>query len=162
MSNAALLEIYEGESSQADDDQTPDWRWRALAGNGEVVSQGEGHTSARDALRAAKGVLPGIPVFKVVDGERVPIGVHATDRYSEIKSMLGIPDSEPIFILRAQDIVSVDVLNEYAWAVYDHRVDAKDEIVDRKTDTFLAEIDAERERFKQWQDENPDRVKIPD
>ena len=33
------------------------WRWRAIAGNGEIVSEGESHTRAEDAARAARGVL---------------------------------------------------------------------------------------------------------
>jgi uncharacterized protein YegP (UPF0339 family) len=33
------------------------WRWRAVAGNGEIVSEGEAHTRPEDAARAARGVL---------------------------------------------------------------------------------------------------------
>lgn len=38
------VEIYEDEGGE--------WRWRVKAANGEVVAQGEGHTSAHDAERA--------------------------------------------------------------------------------------------------------------
>lgn len=34
----------------------PEWRWRLYARNGEIVAQGEGFTSARDARRAVAAV----------------------------------------------------------------------------------------------------------
>lgn len=50
--NVKYVEIYHDESNS---DQP--WRWRAIAGNGEEVSQGESHGSASDAMRAAQGVF---------------------------------------------------------------------------------------------------------
>jgi uncharacterized protein YegP (UPF0339 family) len=38
-------------------DKANQWRWAAVAGNGEIVSEGESHTSERDAARAAQGVF---------------------------------------------------------------------------------------------------------
>ena len=38
-------------------DQAEQFRWRAVAGNGEVVSEGEAHTREHDAARAAMGVF---------------------------------------------------------------------------------------------------------
>ena len=38
-------------------DTADQWRWRAVAGNGEIVSEGEAHTRAADAARAAQGVF---------------------------------------------------------------------------------------------------------
>lgn len=38
------------------EDVTGKWRWRLIAGNGEIVAQGEQHGSAHDAIRAAEGV----------------------------------------------------------------------------------------------------------
>lgn len=49
------------------------WHWRAKSNNGEIVSQGEGHGSMNDALRAASGVHPGVQVFQMVDGKKVPV-----------------------------------------------------------------------------------------
>jgi uncharacterized protein YegP (UPF0339 family) len=34
-----------------------EFRWRAVAGNGEIVSEGESHPRSEDASRAAKGVF---------------------------------------------------------------------------------------------------------
>jgi uncharacterized protein YegP (UPF0339 family) len=33
------------------------WRWHGVAGNGEIVAEGESHTRAEDAARAARGVF---------------------------------------------------------------------------------------------------------
>jgi uncharacterized protein YegP (UPF0339 family) len=38
-------------------DSAEQWRWRAVAGNGEIVSEGEAHTREGDAHRAAHGVF---------------------------------------------------------------------------------------------------------
>lgn len=152
MTTADFIEIFEGESSKADDDGTPDWHWRAKSDNGETVFSGEGHTSSRDAIRAATGAVPGLPVFKVMpDGEKVPAGVHA-NRDSEIKSILGIPDSEPIFILRAQDKLAIHVIQEYAAMADEVGIPA----------TFVEDVEDDVMAFTMWQKENPDRVKYPD
>lgn len=44
-------------------DAEGEFRWAAIAGNGEIVAQGESHTRREDALRAAVGAL----------GEEVPV-----------------------------------------------------------------------------------------
>lgn len=38
-------------------DTEGEFRWAGIAGNGEIVAQGEAHTRREDALRAAFGVL---------------------------------------------------------------------------------------------------------
>lgn len=38
------------------------WRWRAIAGNGEIVAQGEAHPRKWNAKRAARRLFPGSPV----------------------------------------------------------------------------------------------------
>jgi len=47
--NVKYVELYRDKSNE--------WRWRAIAGNGEEVSQGESHGSSSDAMRAAQGVF---------------------------------------------------------------------------------------------------------
>lgn len=47
-------------------DSAGEWRWRAEAANGEIVTEGEAHTRDYDAARAAHGVLPGTPIFREV------------------------------------------------------------------------------------------------
>lgn len=44
-------------------DDAGEWRWHGIAGNGEIVAEGESHTREADAARAAQGVL----------GDAVPI-----------------------------------------------------------------------------------------
>lgn len=44
----AKVEIYQSENG---DHGEPSWRFRVLAGNGEIVASGEGYTSERDAHR---------------------------------------------------------------------------------------------------------------
>jgi uncharacterized protein YegP (UPF0339 family) len=45
-------------------DLASQFRWRALARNGEVVSEGEAHTRMEDAARAALGVFgPDMPII---------------------------------------------------------------------------------------------------
>ncbi len=58
-------------------DIADEWRWRGEAGNGEPVTQGEGHTRPEDARRAARGVLGReVPIFRETvspDGNAVTI-----------------------------------------------------------------------------------------
>lgn len=49
-SNVKHVEVYRDVTASR-------WRWRAVAGNGEIVSQGEAHTREEDAARAAQGVF---------------------------------------------------------------------------------------------------------
>jgi uncharacterized protein YegP (UPF0339 family) len=38
-------------------DAQGEWRWHGVAGNGEIVAEGESHTREEDAARAAQGVF---------------------------------------------------------------------------------------------------------
>lgn len=42
------------------------------------------------------------------------MGVHKAEAYAEVKRLLGIPEDEPIFILRAQDRLAEDAIVYYA------------------------------------------------
>jgi uncharacterized protein YegP (UPF0339 family) len=44
-------------------DTDKQWRWRAKAGNDEIVATGESHQRAEDAERAADGVFPGVNII---------------------------------------------------------------------------------------------------
>jgi uncharacterized protein YegP (UPF0339 family) len=59
VTNVRLIEVYE--------DSEGEWRWRGVAGNGEIVCQGESHTTVHDAKRAAMDVIPGILIKEVED-----------------------------------------------------------------------------------------------
>jgi hypothetical protein len=41
------------------------------------------------------------------------MGVHDLEKNAEVKVLLGIPEDEPIFIIRAQDDLSYEVIDYY-------------------------------------------------
>ena len=45
-------------------DEAGEWRWRAVAGNGEIVAHGESHTREDDAARAAGAVFPDVTLTR--------------------------------------------------------------------------------------------------
>lgn len=51
-------------------DRSGEYRWTLKAGNGETIATGEGHTSRRDAIRAAARVRPDVTVYKDRTGDR--------------------------------------------------------------------------------------------
>lgn len=79
------------------------------------------------------------------------MGVHDLDKYPEVKRLLGIPEDEPIFILRAQDKFSTETVAAYADIVFD----------EVSTD-FNDGMDENEKQFREWQSANKDKVKIPD
>lgn len=78
-------------------------------------------------------------------------------KYGQI-NVPGIPEDEPIFILRAQDMAALQTLDGYA----DEAVEcgASDEFAfavssrERQDSVFM--------RFQTWQETHPDKVKTPD
>ena len=76
----------------------------------------------------------------------------ATDlKYGQVP-LVGIPDDEPIFIIRAQDKASVGAIQDYF---------ANAEVVGVDDDFLVRERDV-TQRFRDWQETNADRVKVPD
>lgn len=59
-SNVARVVVYRDVADQ--------FRWRAVAGNGETVAEGEAHTREADAASAAQGVFG--PDTVIVRAER--------------------------------------------------------------------------------------------
>jgi hypothetical protein len=80
------------------------------------------------------------------------VGVHDVDKYPEIKRLLGIPEDEPIFILRAQDNASLPTINAY-WDVVTDMGVALD---------FAADLDDCRIEFENFRLAHPDSMKTPD
>lgn len=72
-------------------------------------------------------------------------------KYGDI-DIEGIPDDEPVFVIRAQDAVAVQTINQYA------------DNATRNGSPSEHHSSARRQaaRFKEWQDANPDKVKTPD
>lgn len=61
-------------------------------------------------------------------------------------------DDEPVFLLRARDVTSVDVLKEYQ----------RQSVLLSADPTHVRSLDNVISNFKAWQDENPELVKVPD
>lgn len=60
MSVVARIELYRDDSG--------DWRWRALAGNGEIVAvSGEGYRNRQHGERMALELFPDAPPLVVLD-----------------------------------------------------------------------------------------------
>jgi len=60
--------------------------------------------------------------------------------------------NEPVFVVRAQDKLSIVAINMYCLAAYFSDISTEQ----------LTEIYKIREDFQKWQKENPDKVKMPD
>lgn len=76
---------------------------------------------------------------------------HTRPDYNPIQDPRGlIPEDEPVFLLRAQDIVAPEVVE--MWAVAAHNVGAKDNIIQHAYE--------HAQSMRKWQKEH--RVKIPD
>ena len=80
------------------------------------------------------------------------MGVHNTDAYPKIKELLGIPNEEPIFILRAQDKLSVPMI-----ARYDIMAKQVEDGPDEEWHDHIRDI---QEAFLDWQHKNT--TKVPD
>lgn len=87
------------------------------------------------------------------------MGVHdATDtEYKKVKKLLGIPEDEPIFVLRAQDDLAVHTLARY-------RNDAAtiEDANKRPNQEWMDQMDGVIQTFGGWRNANPDKIKVPD
>lgn len=59
---------------------------------------------------------------------------------------------EPVFCLRPQDGIALGAIDAYVTACH----------VAGLPQDFIDQVWEHRERFRLWQEENPDRVKMPD
>ncbi|GAI26735.1 unnamed protein product [marine sediment metagenome] len=76
---------------------------------------------------------------------------HARKDYDPIQDPRGlIPEDEPVFLLRGQDVVAPKVVE--AWAMAAHNAGAKDDIVEHAYKHAQA--------MRKWQEEH--KTKIPD
>lgn len=72
-------------------------------------------------------------------------------KYGEVE-IPGVPDDEPVFILRGQDRATPQTIMEYANNAVTVGADAEHAERAREASSEL----------RRWQEANPDRVKIPD
>jgi len=98
------------------------------------------------------------------------MGVHDYKEYPVIRGLLDIPEDEPIFILRAQDVLYPAVLAAYEQLYYAavrtrHAVEGKGDPGTQPSDeetNFADHIEACYDNGRRWQRRNRDKVKIPD
>lgn len=81
------------------------------------------------------------------------MGVHDVDKYPEIKRLLGIPEDEPIFILRGQDVIAPDAIRAYA---------RKCKLMGFVSQRFTSQVEVCADEMASWQGANRERVKTPD
>lgn len=72
-------------------------------------------------------------------------------KYGDVE-IPGIPEDEPVFILRAKDAAALIVLEDYYEAA---------EEVGASTEFLKSILDVEA-TFGDWQNDNADKVKVPD
>lgn len=88
------------------------------------------------------------------------MGVRDKDRYAEIKEALGIPDDEPIFIIRGKDKLAPVIID-----LYDLIYMSTAKIGGVEQQDALDFSDGVREVYDEvyaYQRLNPDLVKVPD
>ena len=74
-------------------------------------------------------------------------------KYGTITTQFGdIPDDEPVIVFRARDVTTVDLLAYYLMRCI------KKGSPQRHLNLIVATV----ERFKNWQRDHPDEVKVPD
>lgn len=90
------------------------------------------------------------------------MGVHDTDVYPEVKELLGIPDEEPIFILRGKDKIASDALHLYF--MFARYAGASNEFLGSTPpeEVMPGTVDAAIRAFERFEDTYPDRMKVPD
>jgi hypothetical protein len=80
------------------------------------------------------------------------MGVHDPKAEKAARKAYGIPEDEPIFVLRAQDKLSTRIVARY-------RNDAATADLPLE---FMADLDETVNSFANWQTDNADKVKLPD
>ena len=111
--------------------------WVGKAANGEIVARGETHDKSGNAKRAAQAVFPGVEIRPYLPKRKYKVE--------------GIPEEEPIFVMRAKDRLALSVLDEYV-------LDAEGQT----SKEFQRSLEALRSDFKQFAEENPNLMKYPD
>jgi hypothetical protein len=85
------------------------------------------------------------------------MGVHDKNMYPAIKELLGIPQDEPIFILRAQDQMSLGTIDYYR-----DRYQVASALRQQPQKDFHNDLDDAYNEFDDFQSAHSSRVKMPD
>lgn len=85
------------------------------------------------------------------------MGVHDTDKYVEVKRLLGIPEDEPICVFRAQDDLAMHTLTRYR-----NTADSIEDASAKPSQWWFDSLDSLIAKFAAFRNANPDRIKVPD
>jgi hypothetical protein len=88
-----------------------------------------------------------------------------TPKYAGINPLERLHKGEPWFFIRAQDKLSVAAVIEYSHLLRHESVNSSlrgDKDLSDSLDKQADEVLAYAQKFKDWQRENPDKVKLPD
>lgn len=80
------------------------------------------------------------------------MGVHDVDKYPKVKELLGIPQDEPIFIIRGKDELAVMAVIHYRNLAAGAQC----------TRSFLDDLAEVREDFRRFASEHRDKMRRPD
>lgn len=84
------------------------------------------------------------------------MSVHSAD-YKKVKKLLGVPEEEPIFIIRGQDDLGMAIVTRYLNMA--QSIESADKMPNQEWLDHMSEIIAE---FGQFRIEYPERIKIAD
>lgn len=82
-------------------------------------------------------------------------------KYGEVTTEKGkIGAEEPVFVLRAKDQMSVLGINQYRDRVIEKM--REEDVPEQEVEAFEASVNLSRDSFVAWQEENAERVVMPD
>jgi hypothetical protein len=83
-----------------------------------------------------------------------PMGMHEKQELQQnvIRELLGIREGEPFFVMRAQDSISTEVYELYVDVARSEGC----------SEEFIADLENGEKKWRDWQDNNADFVKLPD
>jgi hypothetical protein len=89
----------------------------------------------------------------------------AKARYEKVTQFMNLHPGEPWFYLRAQDKLSVEIVMEYSRLLEGESWKARgrgDEALARSLSDQSTQVAQAAHKFLDWQEDNPDKVKLPD
>lgn len=134
------------------------YRYRAVGKNGEILFGGEAHPDKSKVQRALDGSFGAL-----IDENSIPVN-DLTERVLSKYRVEGIPEDEPVFVIRAQDKVAVAAIQSYIGEAQDaYDADANEyPFEDGDDHPFIQSVQEVEEEFKVFAAEHPDRMKYPD
>lgn len=132
------------------------YRYRAVGGNGEILFGGEAHTRKEDAHRALQETFGAF-----IDENNIEVRDMSTVAPSKYR-VEGIPEDEPVFVLRAQDRAAAQTIDAYVDVLADLYDDDTSEYIYHSGHPMVRGVKSMREEFDLFAHEHPERMKNPD